>query len=201
MPDTLSDNKGLSNKAIIGVVVAIIISVVLLVIIGQRQKFEPVLEGKVAPDFTLPDLHGKMVSLSDYKGKVVFVNFWATWCKPCEEEMPSMQAMYEVLKNRFQNFELLAVSVDSKELNVVESFAKKYRLTFPILHDRKGKVKEIYKTTGVPETFIIDQNGVIAEKVWGPRNWSNQDSVRTIIELLTNGASSPDRYKQKKAAY
>jgi peroxiredoxin len=196
-----TENKGLSSKAIIGVVVAIIVSVVLLAIIGQRQKFEPVLEGKTAPDFTLPDLQGKMYKLSDYKGKVVFINFWATWCKPCEEEMPSMQIMYGVLKKNFHDFELLAVSVDSKEPDIVESFAKKYGLTFPILHDKKGRIKEIYKTTGVPESFIVDQNGIIAEKVWGPRNWSRQDSINVIMELLTNGPSSPDKYKQKKATY
>lgn len=201
MPDTLTENKGLPNKAIIGIVVAIIVIAVLFAILGQRHKFEPVLEGKNAPDFALPDLKGKMVKLSDYRGKVVFVNFWATWCKPCEEEMPSMQRMYEVLKKQYQNFELLAVSIDSKEPDVVEAFAKKYEVTFPVLHDKKGKIKEMYKTTGVPETFIVDQNGVIAEKVWGPRNWSKKDSVKTIIELLTNGPSEPDKYKQKKAAY
>ncbi|MEK7841468.1 MAG: TlpA disulfide reductase family protein, partial [Deltaproteobacteria bacterium] len=164
-----TENKGLSSKAIIGIVVAIIVSVVLLIIAGQRHKFEPVLEGKTAPDFTLPDLKGKMVKLSDYKGKVVFVNFWATWCKPCEEEMPSMQVMYMALKKQYPNFEILAVSIDKGDPDIVESFAKKYEVTFPILHDRNGKIKEIYKTTGVPETFIIDQNGIIAEKVWGPR--------------------------------
>lgn len=201
MQDTLTENKGLPNKAIIGIVVAVIVIVVSVAILGQRQKFEPVLEGKSAPDFILPDLKGKMVKLSDYRGKVVFVNFWATWCKPCEEEMPSMQRMYEVLKKEHPNFELLAVSIDSKEADAVEAFTKKYEVAFPVLHDKNGKIKERYKTTGVPETFIVDQNGVIAEKVWGPRNWSRQDSVRTIIELLTNGPSAPDKYRQKKAAY
>ncbi|MBI3755167.1 MAG: redoxin domain-containing protein [Deltaproteobacteria bacterium] len=201
MQDTRDESKGSSNKVVIGIVVAIIITIVLLIILGQRQKFEPVLEGKTAPDFTLSDLKGKLVNLSDYKGKVVFLNFWATWCKPCEEEMPSMQIMYDVLKKQYQNFELLAVSVDSKGPDVVETFIKKYGVTFPILHDRKGYVKEVYKTTGVTETFIIDQNGVIAEKIWGPRNWSRQESVKTIIVLLTNGPSTPDKYAQRKAAY
>ncbi|MBI3753714.1 MAG: TlpA family protein disulfide reductase [Deltaproteobacteria bacterium] len=201
MNDLSQESKGSSNKVIIGAVVAIVVVVVLLITIEQRQKFEPVLEGDSAPDFTLPDLKGKMYTLSDYKGKVVFVNFWATWCKPCEEEMPSMQRMYEVIKKGYPDFELLAVSVDSKESEVVESFVKKYGITFPVLHDKKGKIKEIYKTTGVPETFIIDQNGIIAEKVWGPQNWTTKESVRTIIELLTNGPSAPEKYKQKKAAY
>lgn len=201
MQNVSNENKGSSNKIIIGVVVAIIVALILLLIAGQRQKFEPVLEGRTAPDFTLPDLKGKIYKLSDYKGKVVFVNFWATWCKPCEEEMPSMQIMYQVLKKSYPDFELLAVSVDSKEADVVESFVKKYGITFPVLHDKKGRIKEIYKTTGVPETFIIDQNGIIAEKVWGPRNWTKQDSVRTVIEILTNGPSTPENYKRKKATY
>ena len=196
-----TENKGLSSKAAIAVVVAIIVSVVLLIIAGQRHKFEPVLEGKTAPDFTLPQigsLGGKMVKLSDYKGKVVFVNFWATWCKPCEEEMPSMQVMYVALKKQYPNFEILAVSIDKGDPDIVESFAKKYEVTFPILHDRNGKIKEIYKTTGVPETFIIDQNGIIAEKVWGPRDWSKHGSIRTIVELLTNGPSTADKYSRKR---
>lgn len=198
MQNSSNKDKGSTTKTIIGVVVIIVV-VVLLVVTSQRQKFEPVVEGKTAPDFTLPDLKGRMVRLSDYKGKVVFVNFWATWCKPCEEEMPSMQVMYEAVKKKYPNFELLAVSIDKKTPDVVEAFAKKYGVTFPVLHDRKGKIKEIYKTTGVPETFIIDQNGVIAEKVWGPRNWSRQDSIMIIMELLTNGPASPEKYKQRKA--
>src|SRR3989338_6100896 len=196
-----TENKGLSSKAAIAVVVALIVSVVLLIIAGQRHKFEPVLEGKTAPDFTLPQigsLGGKMVKLSDYKGKVVFVNFWATWCKPCEEEMPSMQVMYAALKKQYLNFEILAVSIDKGATDIVESFAKKYEVTFPILHDRNGKIKEIYKTTGVPETFIIDQTGIIAEKVWGPRDWSKHGSIRTIVELLTNGPSTADKYSRKR---
>src|SRR3972149_5892267 len=142
MQNPSDSTKGLPNKAIIGGVVAVIIIVVFLLVVGQKQKFEPVLEGAKAPDFVLPDLSGKMVKLSDYRGKVVFLNFWATWCKPCEEEMPSMSVMYEVLKK--QNFEILALSVDTEGPDVVESFAKKYELKFPILHDRKGKTKDIY---------------------------------------------------------
>ncbi len=191
-------NKGFSSKAAIAVVVAIIVSLVLLIIAGQRHKFEPVVEGKIAPDFALPDLQGKMYKLSDYKGKIVFINFWATWCKPCEEEMASMQVMYEALRKQYPDFELWAVSIDKGAPDIVKSFVRKYELTFPILHDRNGKIKEIYKTTGVPETFIIDQNGIIAEKVWGPRDWSKHDSIRTIVELLTNGPSTAAKYSRKR---
>lgn len=196
MEKTLDENKGSSNKAIIALVVTIAVIVVLLVVGGRKSKFEPVLEGEIAPDFTLSDLNGKPVKLSDYKGKIVFLNFWATWCKPCEEEMPSMQELHIALKDK--DFQILAVSIDSGDKNTVESFVKKYELTFQVLHDKNGKIKEIYKTTGVPETFIIDQKGVIAEKVIGPRDWSKQSNIGTITMLLTTGPSSPDRYKQKR---
>ncbi|MEE8184788.1 MAG: TlpA disulfide reductase family protein [Thermodesulfobacteriota bacterium] len=182
---TAEGKEKTSVNIIVAVVVIIAVVVISLMMFGRRGKFEPVIAGKNAPGFKLPDLDGKITALSDFKGKVVFLNFWATWCKPCEEEMPSMQMLYDDLKD--ENFEMLAVSLDSKGPGGIREFARKYGLTFPILHDRKGKVKEIYKTTGVPETFIIDQNGIIAEKVWGPRDWSRADSVRVIYGLLREG--------------
>src|SRR3989304_3742513 len=133
MQNPSDSTKGLPNKAIIGGVVAVIIIVVFLLVVGQKQKFEPVLEGAKAPDFVLPDLSGKMVKLSDYRGKVVFLNFWATWCKPCEEEMPSMSVMYEVLKK--QNFGSSGLSVDTCLRYVLEAFENNYKQKFPILHD------------------------------------------------------------------
>lgn len=193
----LKVDKGLSNKSIIAVVVAIIIIAVIAVIFGQKHKFEPITAGGIAPDFSLPDSKGNILKLSDYRGKVVFVNFWATWCKPCEEEIPSMQVMYDTLKRDYNNFELLAISIDTSEISEVIAFTNKYEVTFPILHDKRGQVKENYKTTGVPETFIIDQNGIIAEKVLGQRNWHNQESITTILNLLTNGPSTPDKYKSR----
>ncbi|MFQ5585576.1 MAG: peroxiredoxin family protein [Thermodesulfobacteriota bacterium] len=178
---TTGEKKG-SAGTIVGVVVVIVVVVVGFVMFGKKGKFEPIVAGKVAPAFELPDLEGRMVSLSQFKGKVVFLNFWATWCEPCEEEMPSMEYLYNELKGK--NFEMVAVSIDSKGPGVVQEFVRKYGITFPVLHDRKGKVKERYKTTGVPETFIIDQNGVVAEKVWGPRDWSGPYATKVINDLL-----------------
>lgn len=186
---------GLPKAAIIGFVV-VVIAVVVFVVMGQKRSFEPVKPGTESIDFTLPDLKGNPVSLKDYRGKVVFLNFWATWCQPCKDEMPSMQALYTTLKG--QPFEILAVSVDKDGPEVVEEFVKKYNITFPVLHDRKGSVKEAYKTTGVPETFIIDQNGVIAEKVWGPREWSDQYSTVMIMDLLKNGPKKKESYATRK---
>ncbi len=193
-----SDKKGGNLPTVIIILVAV--AVVSFMIYGKKGEFEPVIAGKEAPDFTLPDLQGKMVKLSDFRGKVVFLNFWATWCKPCEEEMPSMQALYNSLKGR--DFEMLAVSVDSKGGEVVQEFVDKYRITFPVLHDQDGKVKETYKTTGVPETFIIDQNGVVAEKVWGPRDWARKSSISSILDLLRDGPrGGGDEYPTRKTKH
>lgn len=189
------ENKGLPTSVLVGIFVGILLIVVLVLVFSRSERFKPVEAGMQAPDFILPDLKGQMKSLSNYKGKVVFLNFWATWCKPCREEMPSMQELYTALMGK--NFEILAVSID-KGKPEVEKFVKEYGLTFPILHDRKSKVKEVYKTTGVPETFIIDQNGMIAEKVMGPRDWRYEGNLKTILGLLKNGPKSPDEYRKVK---
>jgi peroxiredoxin len=185
-------------KMVIAAIVVVVVAVVAYVVLGQREKFVPVEAGTQAVDFALPDLDGNMKSLKDFKGKIVFLNFWATWCAPCEEEMPSMQVLYDTFRNR--GLEIVAVSVDSGDVGPVKEFAKKHGLTFTILHDRKGRVKESYKTTGVPETFIIDQNGIVAEKVWGAKDWNQPASVETILDLIENGPRTADQYRPRKAA-
>lgn len=169
---------------------AIIIAIIILVgIIGavwmQSSKYAPVTVGSSAPDFKLADRDGKEYTLSSFRGKVVFVNFWATWCKTCKDEMPSMQALYSYMKQRDMPFEILAISMDrvttQKE---IEPFAKGLGLTFPILLDAWGKTDGKYKLTGVPETYIIDQNGNVAEKIIGPRDWTTIEAVQKIFTLL-----------------
>ncbi len=183
-------------KSVIAAIVVVVVVIAVILVMGQKEKFEPVGAGTVAPAFTLPDLDGKEMSLSDFRGKVVFLNFWATWCKPCEDEMPSMQKLYEDQEGKA--FEIVAVSLDSEGPDVVREFVEEYGLTFVVLHDRRGRVKETYKTTGVPETFIIDQNGVIAEKVWGPRDWTREASIKIILDLLQNGPRPGESYKRVK---
>ena len=186
----IESKKGSNLIAVLVVLAAV--TVVLFFVLSQKQRFTPVVAGNKAPDFTLPDLKGNPVSLNGFKGKVVFLNFWATWCKPCEEEMPSMQLLYNALKSQNQPFEIVAVSIDSEGPEVVQKFIERYNITFTVLHDRNGRIKDTYKTTGVPETFIIDQSGIIAEKVWGPRDWRTRDSVKTITDLLENGPTPPE---------
>jgi peroxiredoxin len=193
------DNDGGGKSGLNPVVIAVVVIVVvvgLIISFGQRQKFTPVTAGTVAIDFELPDLDGKLHKLSDYRGKVIFLNFWATWCGPCEEEMPSMQQVYDILKKA--PFEMIAISLDKGSADTIREFRDKHKLSFLILHDKKNKYKELYKATGVPETFIIDQNGVIAEKIWGPRDWSRQENIATILRLLKEGPAAPESYARKR---
>lgn len=139
-------------------------------------------EREIAPDFTLSDLDGNEVSLSDFKGKVVFLNFWATWCPPCRNEMPSMEALYQKLKDK--DFELLAVSLDRQGSSAVKPFIRDYGLTFPILLDLDGKVARTYRVRGIPSTFVVDKEGLIAERIVGARDWQTPDSIEKFLSLI-----------------
>ncbi len=160
---------------------------VLLLVFGivwlQSGKYEPPKVGKAAPDFTLTDQDDKPIRLSDLRGKVVFLNFWATWCKPCKEEMPSMEVLHKNFAK--DGLVVLAVSIDRVTTTKdIPLFIKSMNLSFPVLIDSWGKTDMPYKRMGVPETFIIDQQGVIREIVIGPRDWTRLDSLPVILDLL-----------------
>lgn len=149
----------------------------------QSSKYEPLTVGKPAPDFLLPNLDDKTVKLSDYRGKVIFLNFWATWCKPCREEMPSMEVMHKSFEK--DGLVVLAVSIDRVTTKKdIPPFIKSMNLTFPVLVDSWGQTDKRYKLMGVPETYIIDQDGILREKVIGPRDWTRVDSLRVVMDLL-----------------
>ncbi|MFQ6078282.1 MAG: redoxin domain-containing protein [Thermodesulfobacteriota bacterium] len=141
-----------------------------------------------APDFTLPTLGDNPARLSNYRGKVVFLNFWATWCPPCREEMPSMQFLYHRLKG--WDFEMLTVSIDTKGADRVQSFVATYGLTFPVLLDPNKKVYRLYGLTGVPETFIIDKNGEILLRIIGPRDWMKKPWLEYFDRIIARSSSS-----------
>jgi peroxiredoxin len=138
--------------------------------------------GQPLDDFTLPDLHGQLVQLAALRGKVVFVNVWATWCPPCVEEMPTIQQLYERLHGR--GLEVLAVSLDALGMQVVGPFIQQYRLTFPTLLDTKSVVQRLYHTTGVPESFVVDKRGMLVDKVVGPRDWAHPQIIAQFERLL-----------------
>jgi cytochrome c biogenesis protein CcmG/thiol:disulfide interchange protein DsbE len=147
----------------------------------QTQKELPEV-GYSAPGFTLKDIKSGEQVLSHYKGKAVLLNFWASWCGPCRSEMPSMDSLYQRMKDR--NFEILAVSVDQRDTKRVLDFVSKYKLTFPVLLNPEGNVAIQYRVTALPTSFVIDKKGVIRAKVVGARNWSNPSLVSQIENLL-----------------
>jgi peroxiredoxin len=159
---------------------------VLLVALGCSKKQEeaalPAVEGNPAPDFTLKDLAGKPVQLSSLKGKVVLVNFWATWCPPCRAEIPSMVKLNQAMQGK--PFQMLCISIDEGGKEAVTSFFQKEKLTLPALLDTDGKVARVYATTGVPETFVVDQKGVILKKVVGSMDWSSPEVLSALDDLI-----------------
>lgn len=145
--------------------------------------------GQPVPDFTLPDLQGNMVQLSALRGTVVFINLWATWCPPCVEEMPTMQRLYDRLHAR--GLEILAISIDALGAQMVGPFMRQYRLTFPALLDPTSSIERLYRTRGVPESFVVDKQGRLVEKVVGPRDWSHPQVIAMFERLLAAPAASP----------
>ncbi|MFQ5444428.1 MAG: TlpA family protein disulfide reductase [Nitrospinales bacterium] len=150
----------------------------------QASGMEYPEENFFAPSFELPSLNGKKYKLSDYRGKVVFINFWATWCVPCKTEMTSMDRLYQQFKGR--DFEMLAINVD-QDISLIKPYLKKYNLTFPVLLDPGGKLaKKKYKTIGLPETYIVDKKGLIVHKAIGPRNWDTKELIEAFEHLTSD---------------
>ena len=143
----------------------------------------PVAAGSQAADFKLEKLDGTTVSLQSLKGKVVFLNVWATWCEPCREEMPSMQTLYDDFKAN-KDFVMLAVSQDTKGRASVAPYVAKNGYHFTILLDPENKISETYDVSGVPETFIIDRKGQIVAHHMGAFDWSRPDVKDALQQLL-----------------
>jgi peroxiredoxin len=159
---------------------AILLVVFVVTLCGCAKEEKPAREGNPAPEFTLKNLAGQEVKLADLRGKVVLVNFWATWCPPCREEIPSMERLNRAMAGK--PFQMLAISIDEGGKEAVESLFKKAGVTLPTLLDPDQKTGKRYGITGVPETFIVDKKGVILKKVVGPLDWSDP----MVAEFLVN---------------
>ncbi len=155
--------------------------------------------GAASPPFTLSDMNGKPVSLSDFSGHVVLLNFWATWCGPCRVEMPAMEALYQEMKG--QGFEILAVSVDAQGTVVTRPFQEAMGLTFPILHDPDYEVGLSYGARTLPITYVIDRKGIIQHRVFGARDWNGQKAKEIIKELLDSPKLETPKQETLKLDY
>jgi peroxiredoxin len=150
----------------------------------KRSGFERgvVQVGDEAPNFTLRDLAGNVISLSQLRGKVVLLNFWATWCGPCRVEMPAMEQLYRTLPRG--EFEILAVSTDPQGAAVTRPFQREMGLTFPILHDSEYRVGLTYGARSIPITFMVDRRGIVRQKIFGARDWDSPEARDLIHELM-----------------
>lgn len=176
---------------VLGVVAALGIGLAVMVNTLDDELF-PVGIGSEAPDFEAYTLDSvpRTKTLEDYRGDVVLLNVWATWCLPCREEMPSLQRLHEALGD--EGLKIVAVSIDrdADAADKIRAFAREYGLTFEILHQPSGEIQRAYQTTGVPETFIIAREGDILRKQIGAVNWFSEGN-RTLFAALVDAPVPP----------
>jgi peroxiredoxin len=172
---------GRAGTWLIGVAVAL--SAVVALLSGSGAP-SPVRSGVRAPAFDLPQIGGgPSLNLEQLRGKIVLINFWATWCKPCEDEMPAMERLYQALHG--SGFELVAISVDEDEA-LVDAFVQRLGLSFPVLMDSSQRVAAAYQAFRFPESLLVGHDGVVVERYIGPKDWDAEAYLSRIRGLLVN---------------
>lgn len=162
-----------------------LLSGILLLILSACQSDKPTPQPlEQAPDFMLTSLSGQKVRLSELRGKVVLLNFWATWCPPCREEVPSLARLANAMSNT--DFQMITVAIDKEGRKAVDEYFQHAGVRLTTLLDPTGDVGKSYGITGVPETFIIDKHGLIKKKVIGPVDWSEPDTIQYLQELANS---------------
>jgi thiol-disulfide isomerase/thioredoxin len=175
---------------------AAVVVMAIVAIVQSDAGSPPVARGTTAPGFDLRMLGSELgpeaesLELASLAGKVVLVNFWATWCEPCEREMPAMERLYQGLQG--EAFELVGVAIDETESDV-EAFQGRYQLSFPIVLDLDQSVYQSYQTMGVPESLLLDRDGKIVERYVGPREWDAPEHVDRIRSLIAGEVNSLPR--------
>jgi thiol-disulfide isomerase/thioredoxin len=170
------------------IVSCLVLSVALMMLVtGCTKKKEAagvaeVREGRPVPDITVTSLTNTPLKLSDLKGKVVLLNFWATWCPPCRDEMPSMMKLNSAMAGK--PFQMVAVSIDEGGVPEIESFFKSSGFSLPTYTDPGGAAQKVYGITGVPESFVIDKKGVLVKKVIGPLAWDSGETISFLEGLM-----------------
>ena len=159
-----------------------------------KKNREGTSDAKIAPDFTLKNLQGKEVGLKEFRGKVVLLNFWATWCSPCRVEIPSMVELYSKYKGR--GLEIIGVNLDQLGKSEVEKFSREHKMNFPVLLNPSGNVASLYGVRAIPTTFFLDRNGKISGKISGAVDWTAEENLSRIDSLLASQAGSGDYLSQ-----
>lgn len=155
---------------------------------AELQSLTPIPNTPMAPDFTLDDLNGDAHSLSDYRGRVVILNFWATWCPPCRREMPSMERAWQQLKKH--DVVMLAVDV-GEDLDTVYTFLADYPVSFPLLLDEQAEVVRKFPVRGLPTSYVIDPEGRLVYQAIGGREWDEPELLEKV-RALREGAQVVD---------
>ncbi|MEO8193151.1 MAG: TlpA disulfide reductase family protein [Gemmatimonadales bacterium] len=183
---------GRRQLAIIALVAGLVIALVAAGKVLLRDELAPVGVGADAPEFSVMTLGGtpREKTLADYRGDVVLINIWATWCLPCRVEMPSIERLHQAYAGK--GLRILAISVDDPGTEAqIRSFARQYGLTFEVLHEpdgQEGGISRAYQTTGYPETVIIGRDGIIRKKLLGAHDWSSPENRGLIERLLAEKA-------------
>ncbi|HEY4743975.1 MAG TPA: TlpA disulfide reductase family protein [Desulfuromonadaceae bacterium] len=152
---------------------------------NQVNKAAMPVENSPAPEVVVNSLQGAPLKLSDLKGKVVLLNFWATWCPPCRSEIPSMMKLNAAMAGK--PFQMVAISIDEGGRPAIESFFQTSGFTLPTYIDPDNRAAKTYGITGVPETFVIDKQGVIVKKVIGPLEWDSPEVAAFLEQLMKQG--------------
>jgi thiol-disulfide isomerase/thioredoxin len=148
----------------------------------SKLKIQPMRDKKKALDFDLEGLSGRKVELKNFQGKIVFLSFWATWCGPCKQELPSIEALHQ--RFRGKDFVVLTVAVDLEGAVPVEKFIAKHGYTFYVAIDSKSRVLDLYRVEKIPMTFLIDKKGRVLGKAIGPRDWKSPEAVSLFNQLI-----------------
>ena len=137
---------------------------------------------KEVKDFSLPDIHGNPLHLSDLRGKIVLLNFWAMWCGPCVTEMPSLETLHRQFQGR--DFRILAISLDLADIDSVRAFVERHQYSFTVLHDPRQRTMDALRERRIPVTFVLNRSGKAIGRAIGLRDWSQPAVIRLFEELL-----------------
>lgn len=183
--DATTEVKRTNVKQLVFLAVLLLITVVVIagyVASKKPGRKTPIQSGDRAPEFRLPALDAAQVSLAEYRGKVVMVHFWATWCPPCVEELPTLAQLNKSMSGK--DFVMLAVSVDEGGAASVAAFLRKNNVQLPVLLDPDHAVASSYGTFKFPETYVVDRGGIVRRKIIGAMDWRDPQALRMLNDIL-----------------